>query len=598
VGGAKQHIVDLLRPHATAPGSGTAIEHGQRSVTYREMVELVDDRAAELRRRGAGGALIAIERRKSLEFVVDFLAVYAVGGTAIPLDPDLPADRRATFAALTRPRFVLRDASVVPIEGGRDPGASEVPADAAFIYFTSGSTGIPKPVLGSASAQWTFLRWFCPEFGVGAGDRFAFMSGLSFEASLRDIFPPLAGGATLVIPEDADSESPETTVGWLAEQRITVLTAVPSVARSWLRHGRTPCPDVRAVFFVGEPLATDVLDAWPTVFPRTGIRVNSYGSTEGGQATIVRRVAAGERFADRVPAGRPVPGTRFCLIDPAARLDAALVRSALATPDPAATGEIVVVSRSCSHGYLGLPGEQSARFADLGDGVTAYRTGDLGRVDAEGELVVIGRADDEVKINGVRVHPAEVTRAVRAQRGVADAFVVATEGGLTAFVVPAEGGPLAVPELRRALLDVLPLAMIPARFVETDALPTLRTGKVDRTELVRRASLDAAREAYVAPANDVEEWLADAFGELLEVDRPSATDDFFALGGDSIAATRLSARITRDFGVALTQRDVFAAATLTGIGEAILEQQLLAADPAELAVLLDALDEAGLGAVG
>jgi acyl-coenzyme A synthetase/AMP-(fatty) acid ligase/acyl carrier protein len=422
---------------------------------------------------------------------------------------------------------------------------------------------------------------------------------VSFEASLRDIFPPLAAGATLVIPEDDDAASPEAAVAWLAEQRISVVTVVPSLARAWLRHGRTTCPSVRAVFFLGEPAAPDVLAGWRTVFPNTAVRVNSYGSTEGGQATIYKRVADGEEAAERVPAGRPVPGTRYCLIEPEARLSAELVRERLARP-ASDGGEVVIVSCACSHGYLGMPEENAARFAHLGGGVTAYRTGDLGRVDEHGELVVIGRADDEVKVAGVRVHPAEVTRAVRAHPAVADAFVAATQAGgdagaeqarLTAYVVAAGGHPLDVAALRRDLMEVLPLAMIPARFLEVAELPRTRTGKVDRAALVGLAEAGPPAAEFVAPSGELECWLAEQFAELLELERVSATDDLFALGGDSITATRLVARIRQRFGVNLSQRAIFAAATVSGIAAAVLEQQLLAADPAELAALLDALED-------
>ena len=538
--------------------------------------------------QGASGSFVAIERRKSVEFIVDLLAVLSVGGAVVPLDPDMPADRRATFLELARPELVLRESDVVRLAG--DP-SRRVARDWASVYFTSGSTGVPKPVLGSAAGLRAFVDWFCPEFGLGAQDRFAYVAGVSFEATLREVFPPLAAGATLVLPEDDDARSPEATVAWLARKTITVITVVPSVARAWLRHGRSTCPALRAVFFIGEPLAADVSAGWRTAFPGTTVMVNSYGSTESGQASIYRRVADGEESTPLVPAGRPVPGTRYCLIEPGAALDAGLVRDRLERP--ATSGEIVIVSPWCSHGYLGMPDESAARFADLGEGVTAYRTGDLGRVDENGDLVVRGRVDDEVEINGVRVHPAEVTRAIRAHPAVRDAFVIAspTSGDvrLAAYVAPGDGHVLSITELRRDLLEVLPMVMIPARFVELAELPRSRTGKVDRAALVRMAEARSPASDFVAPSGDVERWLADRFTELLGADRVSATDDLFALGGDSIVAARLASRISRDLGVDLSQRAVFAAATVSGIAAAIVEQQLLSADPAEVQALLDAL---------
>ncbi len=656
----KQRLVELIRSHAGSAGTGgdarpgagpttdagprIAIEHGDRSISYRELGRLIDARVSTLVTHGAQGSFVAIERSKSPGFIVDFLAVLAVGGTVVPIDPEIPAERRATFLRLVRPEFLVRGPEVVPLDGD---ASRHAPADGAFVYFTSGSTGLPKPVLGSAAALRSFVEWFCPEFGIGAPDRLAFVTGLSFEASLRDIFPALTSGATLVIPQETPGEdrSPEATVGWLAAARITVLTVVPSVARGWLRAGGTTCPAVRAVFFVGEPPAGDVLAGWHAMFPGTTVRVNSYGSTESGQATIYRRIASGDETAERVPAGRPVPGTRYCFVDPEAALDAELVRARLDAP--ATSGEIVIVSRACSHGYLGLPDENAVRFAGLGDGVTAYRTGDLGRIE-DGELVVVGRADDEVKINGVRVHPAEVTRALRALPAVADAFVASTrpaagaavpteasgeaggagpaggggsadgavgggagvaggagpagggpgEARLTAYVVPTDGTGLSVTELRRDLLDVLPLAMIPGRFVQVGALPTTRTGKIDRAALVELARDHAAEDEFVAPAGETECWLAERFVELLQVGRVSATDDLFSLGGDSITATRLASRILSDRGVQVSPRDIFAAATVRGIAAAIEAEELLAVDSDELMALLDELEDPTGAATG
>ncbi len=598
----KQEIVNLIRSHR----GQVALEDAQRVVSYAELGELIDRRVRQLLELGAAGGLVALERAKSVEFIVDYLSILAVGAAVIPLDPRTPPERRETFLALTRPGFLLGEDKAVALGTG---DAGRVPADAAFIYFTSGSTGVPKPVLGSARALRSFVDWFAPAFGVGPGDRFAFSAGLSFEASLRDIFPPLCSGATLVLPADEAAASPEEAVKWLAHHDISVVTVVPSVARAWLRAGGPPCPEVRLAVFLGEPLTNDLLAQWHTVFPHTAVRVNSYGTTESGQATIYRRIGPRESFEGRVPSGFPVPGTRYAFIEPESVLDADLVRAALQRAGDG--GEIVIVSRACSHGYLGLPEENAARFADLGDGVKAYRTGDLGRVDANGELVVIGRADDEVKINGVRVHPAEVMRALRAHPSIADAFVTTARQGdgavtaarqrdgsvtaarqgdesrLTAYVMAARPGPIDLVELRRDLLEALPPAMIPSVFVQVDGFPTLRTGKVDRVAL---QALAVPQVACIEPQGEVECWVAAELAGLLGSPHVYGSDDFFVLGGDSITATQLAVRVAQEFGMEFSQRDVFAGTTVAGIASIVVDKQLLAVDPRELQALLESLE--------
>lgn len=572
---AKRQLVARIRSH---PPEAVAIEQGDRSITYGELSELVARRAAAL-----DGQVTAVRRRKSIEYLADLLSVLDAGGIAVPIDPDLPRERQETFLRLARPTVTLGETGAAKLETEAWQG---LPDDGLCIWFTSGSTGVPKPVLSSASAVKSFVDWFCPEFGFGPRDRFAFLTGVSFEASMRDIFPSLASGATLVLPEDETDGTDA--LQWLADKRISVVTVVPSLARAWLRHGRVACPSVRAVFFVGEPVPADVLTGWHTAFPATTVRVNSYGSTEGGQATIFRRIAVNEREG-LIPAGRPVPGTKYCFIAPESALTPGAVQAALDAAREA--GEIVVVSRACSHGYLGLPEENATRFADLGGGLKAYRTGDLGRTSAGGELVVIGRADDEVKINGVRVHPAEVTTALRAHPAVADAFVAATRSAdaarLTAFFVRTESARTDSAQLRRDLLDTLPLAFIPSRFVAVDGLPRTRTGKVDRAALTALA--DAEAPEFSEPAGEVERWLAAQLADIVGAQDISATDDLFALGADSIAAARLAARVASESGVDLSPKDIFAAATIRSLADLIVERQLLSADPQALAAALDAL---------
>jgi mycobactin peptide synthetase MbtE len=363
-----------------------------------------------------------------------------------------------------------------------------------------------------------------------------------------------------VIPAPDEAGTPEAVVDWLTRRRISVVNVVPSVARSWLRHAGAPCPSVRTVFFAGEPLTGALVEQWHTTFPATRVRVNFYGTTETTLPKVYKRLRRIEATTGLLPVGKPVPGASVTLAE---------------------SGEIVLVSRYSSHGYLGLP---SARFTELADGETAYRTGDLGRLDDAGDLVVLGRGDDEVKVNGVRIHPAEVAASIRAGGEVHDVFV--TGGPLTAYVVPARV-PFDAAAVRRELMALVPPSMVPSVVVAVADLPRLPNGKVDREALRRTDGVPPAAPP-VEPSGELEHWVAGQWRELLG----TADGDFFGCGGDSITAMRLAARIRRDFGVTLSVRAVFANATVALLAQEIADRQLAGMDPAELLELFAQVERA------
>ncbi|MQA25683.1 MAG: amino acid adenylation domain-containing protein, partial [Micromonosporaceae bacterium] len=595
----KHAILDRIFSWAERFTERVAIEQGASRLTYGELRAAVRRRADELSGDIAPRSLVTIECPRSTAFVVDFLAVFSLGAVPVPLNPDLPAARRRALLERLASPSRLRNGVVSHVEvgGARSLSAADG-ADGAYVFFTSGSTGVPKPVLGSAASLRAFVAWQSDEFRVAVGDRVAFLTSLGFDVCLRDLLLPLWSGSTLVIPDEDATAAAESVVDWLREQEITALHAVPSLVRGWLRHGEI-CRSVRIVFFAGEPLPASLLRDWQERFPASREQVNLYGPTETTLAKFWHRVRASDLDRDPVPVGRPLPGTSACLLGERDSFDAGTVRRRMATP--LADGEIVIVTPHPSRGYLGegLLGEgrlgrplaNAERFLDLGDGLTAYRTGDLGRWTGDGRLAVVGRTDDEVKINGVRLHPAEVGSALRRHRAVRDAFVVPASGSagdrtarteappsvcqLVAFVVPgSEPGPSAG-DLRAHLAELLPAVMLPARFEFRSELPTTPNGKVDRVALRAAARAAVARQPFVAPAGEVEHWLARQWAELLSLERVSATEDFFALGGTSIFAMQVAARVRQRFGIGLAVREIFARPTVRALAER------LAAEPAQ-----------------
>jgi amino acid adenylation domain-containing protein len=557
-------VIDAIRARMADQPDSTAVECGRIRIGYAELHNLLMRRVAELAPRVVAGAAVAVERPRSLELVLDLLAVLELGAVYVPIDPALPQARRMAMLQVVQP--ALR----VTVDGDHETSgaARAYAADAAYVYFTSGSTGEPKPVVGSATGLAAFLQWQVDEFGIGRSDRVAFLTAPGFDVSLRDMLMPLVAGATVVVPASDEANDPQSTAEWLRERSVTVLHVVPSVARSWLRYARTTCPDVRSVFFAGEPLTAELLDVWSRLFPACRERVNLYGPTETTLARFHQRLPAAP--TDPVPVGRPRPGTRFCLVELGGEFDVPSVRASLL--GRATEGEIVIVAADASHGYLDRPDETAARFLDLGGGETAYRTGDMGRIGPDGELIVTGRLDDEVKINGVRVNPAESTAALRAHPAVTDGIVLAERDGsayrLVAYVVHS-GDESA---LRTDLFDILPGPLVPTRFVRVAALPLLANGKVDRAALTDRGG---RRHGLAALASDAERHLAALWAELLDVPLPHADDEFFALGGESIVATQLVARIRAELGVDVSLRLVFSTP--------VLREQAAAVDAARAA---------------
>ncbi len=501
-----------------------ALKDGATLVTYRDLSDRVRTRTEQLAGVAGPGRLVAVQRPKSLGFAVDALAVLECGGVVVPLDPAGPPGRIASLRALIDPH------TTITAEGVRNHPAArsrDLPSDAAYVFATSGSTGRPKPVLGSRSALVAYLDFFSATF-PGSGERHGSVTGLGFDVLIRDLFQPLRVGATVVIPGVGEVPGPR----WIAEKEISALNAVPSLVRSWLRHADGPCTSVRSLYLAGEPVTGELVRALPRLFPALGRLVNFYGTTETALPKFHHVLAPGSAPDGVLPAGRPV------LAETEARLD---------------DGEVVLVSAHCALGYLDRPDLTAERFMTMPDGRTAYRTGDRGRFTEDGMLVVQGRVDDEVKINGVRTHPAEVAAALR--KHVHDAFVLGerdTEGRqrLIAFV-QAEPS-LDVAALRMALLESLPAAAIPSRVtVLPDGIPRLPNGKPDRAALLaRQPAKSGVNDESSTPRGRKEAIFIALWKEILAVP-VDATTDFFVAGGDSLAAQLLIARVRSELGAEL-----------------------------------------------
>jgi amino acid adenylation domain-containing protein len=590
----------LRRQWSEGPGR-TAIRQLGQEWSYRDLDHASGRIAAGVIRLGQpAGSVVAVLGPRSFGLIAGMVAVWRAGCQVLTLDLQLPVERRrvmiqeAGVSGIIVVREPGADIALAPVEAalglpvvevlpdGEFPGpggsgnGENTPHDrqplgeAAYLFFTSGTTGVPKAVRGSHSGLGHFLAWQRTTFGLGPGDRAAQLTGLSFDVVLRDIFTPLTAGATLCLPGSAEGHLGGPLMEWLEEERVTLLHVVPSLAQAWLEQAPEAKSRnaLRLTFFAGEPLTAALVRRWRQVFPSTRI-LNLYGPTETTLAKCFHEVL-GEPDPGIQPVGRPQPETQAWVLNEAG------VRCGVGEP-----GEIVIRTPFRSLGYSNSPEETARKFVpnpfreDPDDRV--YFTGDRGRFRADGALEILGRKDSQVKIRGVRIELNEVTAALAAHPDVLSAVVIAREDEpgrkfLAGYVVPrVEGGDLAS-KLMAHLRRLLPAAFVPEAIAVLKALPLTPNGKVDRKALP--APLRPVRTATVVePRTLTERQVTDLMRELLKDGTLGPEDNFFEAGGHSLLALQWLAGIRKLLGVEVPLRFLFERPTAAALARAVVEEQ-------------------------
>jgi amino acid adenylation domain-containing protein len=579
---------------AAARSTHIAVREGRQSRTYEQLARRAQSIAQHLVSDGVSkGEVVAIAGSPGFEFIAGMLGVFLSGGVLLTIDANLPKQRRQLMLAeAAATRLLLSGGEQLTgewVSGTCAPAiirladiaesliATDLPQrdpdDAAYLFFTSGTSGVPKGVLGCHKGLSHFLKWQREEFDVGPDDRSAQLTGLSFDVVLRDIFLPLTSGATLCLPEPQVHESAAQLVAWMRTEKISILHTVPSLAQSWLHdlQGSAELPSLRCVFFAGEPLTDTLVERWRATFGRSHTLVNLYGPTETTLAKCFFVVPDHPVFGVQ-PVGRPMPNTQ------------ALVLNGEQLCGIGEPGEIAIRTPFRSLGYKNAAEEQKSRFirnpftneaADL-----IYLTGDRGRYRPDGQLEILGRLDHQIKIRGVRVEPDEVNAVLTRHPGIAAAVVIAVkdepnENELAAYIVNADRAAADFSELRSHLERHLPQAMVPRYFTVLDSLPLTANGKVDRAALPEPDRSRPARDkSYIAPANPTEEVIAQIWSEVLDVPQVGAHDNFFELGGHSLRGMKVIARIRAAFQIDLPLTTLFEVGTVSGLA-ALVEQKLI-----------------------
>ncbi|MFF1309171.1 amino acid adenylation domain-containing protein, partial [Streptomyces sp. NPDC058307] len=557
---------------ARTPDAAAVVCDGDE-LTYAQLDVRANRLARRLMAAGVGPeSVVGVCLERSADLVVALLAVLKAGGAYMPLDPELPVERMAVMVADAEAVCAVTAnglARVLPDGLAQvwvdDPGLQDVPGmspgvevsaeSPAYLIFTSGSTGRPKGVVTSHAGIVNRLGWGQERFGLAVGERVLHKTPFGFDVSVWELFWPLVQGATLVVARPGGHRDPEYLAELIESHRVSTVHFVPSMLEAFVAEPTAArCGSLRRVVCSGEALGVAVQERFFEVFGPEVELHNLYGPTEASIEVTGWRCVPGQP-GGVVPIGVPVANTRVYVLDPRLR------------PVPAGVaGELYLAGVQLARGYVGRPGLTAERFvaSPFEVGERLYRTGDVARWSAAGQVEYLGRVDDQVKIRGFRIEPGEVQVVIAAHPQVAQAALVVREDSpgemsLVAYVVPETGASGLEPAVRRFAAERLPEYMVPSAVVVLDELPVTVNGKLDRKALPAPDLLTAGpgRE----PATVQEELLCGAFAHVLGVEAFGVDDDFFRLGGHSLLAMRLVSRIRTVLGVELPLRTLFEAST-------------------------------------
>jgi amino acid adenylation domain-containing protein len=581
-----QGVHTLFAMAAARHGALVAIDRGARRVTYAELEERSNRLANALVGRGLGrGEVVSVVAADPIEVVTAILGVLNAGGVFMPLDPSFPRHRLLAMAGRVRPRWAVVEAGqdvdlaaaangdavqIVSLggdleaENDRPPATVTDPDAPCSIYFTSGSTGGPKAILGRIRGIDHFVRWEGELLEVSPGTRVSQLASPAFDGFLKDVFVPLIAGGTACAPQSRSILlEPERLVDWVDVEGIEILHCVPSVFRAMLSQPLDSryFAELRWVVLAGEVLQRSDVRRWMDVFGDRIRLLNLYGPTETTVTKLFHVVEPEDLERTSIPIGKPMRGAAALILDRGDR--------------PCAVGDVGEITLRTPYRALGYYGDAELTrrvfvpnpFSDDPDDLI-YRTGDFGRLLDDGSFEFLGRRDQQVKVRGVRVELGEIEGLLLDHPDVREAAVVDRVDALgdtilCAYLVLAPG--IATGAAREHLAERLPAAMVPSVFIEMKELPRTLNGKIDRRSLPALDRFLAGRGDHSAPRppTPVEEILLGIWGEVLRLPRVGVDDNFFELGGHSLLATQVILRSRDALGVELSLRSLFEAPTVS-----------------------------------
>lgn len=602
----KKILHSVFEQQVSQSAERIAVETETSQLTYSELNARSNQLAHLLRKAGIGPEkVVEVWMEPGEDWVVTIIAVFKAGGIYLPVNDDFPAKRHAYIARSIRPSVVISEADRLDaVEGqlkvnqdhaathlvGLDHGAlhwkkkgegenwehSDVPVfpsdnlelvnegdDGNYIFFTSGSTGEPKAILGCHKSLSHFIHWESSEFGINEAERVSQLTASTFDASLRDVFLPLINGATLVIPSKDTRSNFAKLLDWIVQREISHIHAVPSLFRAMHRLANTDsnlCQHLKRLLLAGEMLhSKDILNFRNLLGSHVEF-VNLYGATESTLIKSFHRVLPSDLSSNQpISIGNAISNTLLLVLNEEGKLC-----------QIGEQGEIFIKTPFLSKGYYQNQALTDKSFVQNPlndkDRDIIYKTGDLGRYQLERTVEVLGRKDDQVKFNGVRVELSEIEGILHGHAAISQAAVILhhpkkAEPQLLAYYV--EQASVAQDELQTLLRKNLPPYSLPSMLIRLDEFPLTPNGKVDRTNLPLPGTQSLTeRTAGEAPQTELQERLHAIWSDVLGLERVGLDDSFFEIGGHSLVAGIVVARIYRELGLEMKLRAFFDHPTL------------------------------------
>ncbi|GGA37501.1 surfactin synthase subunit 1 [Kroppenstedtia guangzhouensis] len=562
-----------------------AVVCGDERLTYRELNAKADRVAHVLRMSGVGAeCLVAVMMERSVEMIAVLLGVLKAGGAYLPIDPDYPEERVSFMLEDSQTKWLVTQrlhGQKVDFPGevfyaeelfaGKEPSEGIIPAptkvrpeNLAYVTYTSGTTGRPKGVMIEHRHVVQLLVQTPGKFKFTEADVWMMFHSFCFDVSVWEMYSALLhGGSLVIVPKDV-ARDPQAFAELVSRERVTVLNQTPSAFYSFEQAVERSHLDfsLRFVIFAGEALKPGLLKGWKKRFPQVRL-INMYGITETTVYVTFKEIGEREIRNNLSNIGTPLPTYKCIVCDEWGR------------PVPKGVpGELYIGGAGIARGYLNRPELTEERFVEHPDfpGERLYKSGDLVRLQPDGELEYCGRIDQQVKIRGYRIETSEIEVLLMQHEQVQEAAVVAIADDmgvqeLCAYVVADEEVNLA--DLRGHLAHELPSYMIPSAFVRLEKIPLTPNGKMDHRALPKPDVNMQSGTAYIPPADQVEEELVALWQEVLRAERIGVEDDFFTLGGHSLNAAVLTAEISKRLGVQVPLRQFFQTPTIRALAKVI-----------------------------